>query len=240
MIERAEDSQLAALRAFTLLTALRSHCPGGLILACGLEPRGAALMIAGNIAGACCLAIEERAEVTRATLRSGASDFVVNSVDEALRVLKNEVRQGRPLSVGLTMAVEPALTELLERGVLPEVFTAFDRVHATAVSWAAMEFAAMGTQVVNMDEGAVELGGAMDGPGLLARLLFDRQWGLESFRFESGEELRAFDARLLERLPAGDVRRRWCAGAARFFHRERPYRRVMYLTAKERDAVVGA
>jgi hypothetical protein len=144
MIERAEDSQLAALRAFTLLTALRSHCPGGLILACGLEPRGAALMIAGNIAGACCLAIEERAEVTRATLRSGASDFVVNSVDEALRVLKNEVRQGRPLSVGLTMAVEPALTELLERGVLPEVFTAFDRVHATAVSWAAMEFAAMG------------------------------------------------------------------------------------------------
>jgi hypothetical protein len=41
-------------------------------------------------------------------------------------------------------------------------------------------------------------------------------------------------------LPAGDVRRRWCAGAPPFFHRERPYRRVVYLTAAERDAVAGA
>jgi len=74
--------------------------PGALILAIGLGPRGAAVSTAGNIAGAACLAIDPRPEACRAALLSGACDFIVNTVDEALRILKNQIRQRRPVSVG--------------------------------------------------------------------------------------------------------------------------------------------
>ena len=61
MTEGAWDSQAEALRTFTVLTSLRPSAtdggwPGALILAIGLGPRGAAVSLAGNIAGAACLA----------------------------------------------------------------------------------------------------------------------------------------------------------------------------------------
>ena len=123
MAERAEDFQVElALRAFSVLCALaedlgRKDWAGALMVGCGLGPGGPALALAGNIAGAGCLAIEAQAAVCRAALRSGACDFVVNSVDEALRILKNEIRQRRPVSVGLAMEPNAALKELMERGV---------------------------------------------------------------------------------------------------------------------------
>ncbi len=258
MTERAEDLQLEALRAFTLLSSLRQDWGGALIVACGLGAGGQGLSIAGNIAGAGCLLIDERADVCRAAMRSGACDFIVNTVDEALRVLKNEIRQRRPVSVGLTLGAQAALEELVDRGVLPELFSATGG-DAPVVGAGARAFAAMGAQVVDLDGSLAGVGDAMDGAARLGQLLRERGWGLESAVFASAEELRAFEARLgnqgwilrsaqndsledkvAEVLPAGDVRRRWCAGAARFFHRERPYRRVVYLTAAERDAVGGA
>ena len=124
MAERAEDFQVEVLRAFSVLCALaedlgRTDWAGALMVGCGLGPGGSALALAGKLAGAGCLAIEARAAVCRAALRSVACDFVVNSVDEALRILKNEIRQRRPVSVGLAMEPNAALTELMERGVLP-------------------------------------------------------------------------------------------------------------------------
>jgi urocanate hydratase len=109
MAERASDPQTEALRAFTVLTSLRPATmdggwPGALILAIGLGPRGAAVSTAGNIAGAACLAIDPRPEACRAALLSGACDFIVNTVDEALRILKNQIRQRRPVSVALEAA----------------------------------------------------------------------------------------------------------------------------------------
>jgi hypothetical protein len=53
--------------------------------------------------------------------------------------------------------------------------------------------------------------------------------------------LRSFDLRLQEIIPATDSRRRWGLAAPRFFHRERPHRRLAFLTAAElKDLTSGS
>src|SRR5690348_6449499 len=113
MTGRAEDMQLEALRAFLFLQRLRADWGGSLAISCGLCVAGAAFTIAANLCGAGSLAIEADSNLARAALRSAATDFVVNSVDEALRVLKNEVRKRQPVSVALTMDETTALDQLV-------------------------------------------------------------------------------------------------------------------------------
>jgi len=231
MTERAEDLQLEALRAFTFLSWLRQDWGGVLIVACGLGQGGSALSIAGNVAGAGCLAIDQRAEVCRAAVRSGACDFVVNTVDEALRILKNEIRKRQPVSVALSMDETAALQELLERGVQPELFAAFGE-GAVIAEDAALRFGALGAVVANFGQGS---GIGVDVDARLGE--FTAQRGLSSavLLFHDGEQLRVRDAELLQLIPPDDPRRRWLTAAARFFHRERPHRRVVYLTSAERE-----
>ena len=118
-----DDTQARVLRTYTILNTLRRDWGGALILCCGLGPRGAALALASNIAGAVCLSIEENTDTLKAALRAGACDFVVNTLDEALRTMKNEVRKHQPLSVGLEGDPATLLAELLARGVAPELCT---------------------------------------------------------------------------------------------------------------------
>ena len=58
-----------------------------------------------------------RQEIVATLRRTGFAELA----DEALRVLKNEIRKHRPLSVALDGAVEPAIEEMRERGVLPDL-----------------------------------------------------------------------------------------------------------------------
>ena len=94
---------------------------GRLLLRSGLDPEGLAAMVAATIAGACSLCVEPEAERLRAALRAGLCDFVVTPLDEALRILKNELRRGLPISVGL--AADPASTfiEMIDRGLQPDL-----------------------------------------------------------------------------------------------------------------------
>jgi urocanate hydratase len=246
MTERAEDPQTGALRAFTVLSALRPDWGGALVVCCGLGPGGSALSFAANVAGAGCLAIDARADVCRAALRSGACDFVVNTVDEALRVLKNEVRQRRPVSVGLTLDSTLALDELVDRGVLPELFTVFrsdaDAVVPATATWdrALQAFTFLGTIIADFDQSFSGVEGILDARSRLANFTTERGLTLESFAFDSAEQLRAFDWRLMQLIPATDSRHRWCATAPRIFHRERPHRRVVFLTVEEREQATAA
>ena len=169
-----------------------------------------AVALAGIVAGAACLTIEERAEVCRAAMRVGACDFVVNTVDEALRVLKNEVRQRKPISVGLELGTEDALRELRERGVLPQLF-----VDPSG------RYQALGPE------------GLGDAKGMIA----ERSWKVRSFRFESSAALRAFDVRLQGSIPVEDLRHRWCVSAPRLFARERV--RHVFLTDEEYAGLSG-
>jgi hypothetical protein len=54
-------------------------------------------------------------------MRDGIIDFLVNSLDEALRILKNEIRKQQPVAVGVSVAPEIIVNEMLDRGVLPDL-----------------------------------------------------------------------------------------------------------------------
>ena len=120
--EAPNDSlQLRTLRAFTLLHHLRLTWAGSLILNIGLIDQS--IPLASTIAGAVCLSLEPDPATARQALRTGACDFVVNTLDEALRAMKNQVRQAKPLSVGLQGNQSQILNEILERGVAPQLVT---------------------------------------------------------------------------------------------------------------------
>jgi threonine dehydrogenase-like Zn-dependent dehydrogenase len=185
----AEDFQAEVLRAHMVLSVVRPAWPGALIVSCGLGPRGLALALAANIAGAACLAIDEHPEACRAAMRSGACDFAVNTLDEALRALKNQVRQGKPLSVALELGVGPALDELMERGVQPELFAAFGAagcaVDDEAVERAARIFGERGALLVDFD-GSMRVGvGAMDAAARLDAFARERGLRMGSCVFSS-------------------------------------------------------
>ncbi len=95
---------------------------GGQFLYTGeLNPAASHLIRAANIAGAASLAASASADALRQAQQQGAIDFLVNSLDEALRILKNEIRKRQPVAVGVAIAPETVTHELLERGVLPNL-----------------------------------------------------------------------------------------------------------------------
>lgn len=95
---------------------------GGKLLYAGApDGGGCRLLRAANIAGAASLAASADAAMLRSAMREGAVDFVVNSLDEALRILKNEIRKQQPVAVGVSIAPEMLLREMNERGVQPDL-----------------------------------------------------------------------------------------------------------------------
>ncbi|MGH9594640.1 MAG: hypothetical protein ACRD5L_16235, partial [Bryobacteraceae bacterium] len=95
---------------------------GGKLLFAG-EPDEAAthLLRAANIAGAASLAASADAPTLLRVMREGALDFVVTSLDEALRILKNEIRKKQPVAVGVSLAPAVIAQEMLDRGLQPDL-----------------------------------------------------------------------------------------------------------------------
>jgi hypothetical protein len=95
---------------------------GGKLLYAGeLEPHGRTLLVAGNIAGAASLAATADAAARKQAIRDGVADFLVNSLDEALRILKNEIRKRETVAVCIGAAPAAVEREMQERGVLPDL-----------------------------------------------------------------------------------------------------------------------
>ncbi len=94
---------------------------GKLLYAGALDGDGRALLIAGNIAGAASLAASADPSVQKQAVRDGVVDFLVTSLDEALRILKNEIRKRE--TVAVCVAVDPPAIEreILARGVTPDL-----------------------------------------------------------------------------------------------------------------------
>ena len=204
------DSQLQTLHAYTLLTALRPSWPGSLILSLGLTPEASAIPFAAIIAGAACLAIEQHPQLCRLAMHSGACDFVVNTVDEALRILKNEIRQHKPISIALESNLESALAELRDRGVLPQLFVDLTGSHQP-----------LGLALSDLTAGEA--------------FITAHGWALHSFSHETSASLRLFDAILQGLIPASDPRYPWLKTAPRLFPRDRT--RHAYLTHGELESL---
>ncbi|MFP5229063.1 MAG: hypothetical protein ACLGXA_15710 [Acidobacteriota bacterium] len=97
---------------------------GKLLLRCQLDDDGLATIIAGSAAGAASLSVDADADRLREGLRAGFVDFVVAHLDEALRILKNEVRRARAVSVGLAAEPQPCIDAMLQRGLQPDLLSA--------------------------------------------------------------------------------------------------------------------
>ena len=96
---------------------------GRLIVSGGMGEMGGAQPLAATMAGACFLGVEVDAGRIKKCLRAGYLDFMVNSLDEALRILKNAIRKKENISVGLIGNCADVIPELAERGVLPDILT---------------------------------------------------------------------------------------------------------------------
>lgn len=94
---------------------------GQLVYAGELHSAGCALAVAANIAGAASLAATADVAAQRQAVRDGVIDFLVTSIDEALRILKNEIRKRQSIAVCVRLSPEAAEREMLSRGVLPDL-----------------------------------------------------------------------------------------------------------------------
>lgn len=108
---------------------------GRLIFAGELQPESSgadALVTAANIAGAATLVAAPDSQAQRRAMRDALADFVVNTVEEALRILKNEVRQRRAVSVAVAVSAEYLMEEMVRRGVQPDALPAQDSTVANS------------------------------------------------------------------------------------------------------------
>ncbi len=98
---------------------------GGRLLYAGeLDEDGRALIVAANIAGAASLCATAGQQQQKQAVRDGIVDFLVTSLDEALRILKNEIRKRAPVAVCVATPGAEIEAQMGERGVLPDLWRA--------------------------------------------------------------------------------------------------------------------
>jgi urocanate hydratase len=111
----------------TFAAAARKHfgsdLSGKLVVSGGLGGMGGAQPLAATLNGATFLGIEVDAERIKKRIRSGYCDLCVYDLDEALRIIKNAIRQKQPTSVGLVGNCADIIPELARRGVVPDLLT---------------------------------------------------------------------------------------------------------------------
>src|SRR5216683_3608147 len=106
----------------TFAAAGRKHFGGSLegklIVSGGMGGMGGAQPLAATMNGACFLGVEVDPARIGKRIKTGYCDFMVNTLDEALRILKNAVRKGQGVSVGLVGNCADIVPELAARGVV--------------------------------------------------------------------------------------------------------------------------
>ncbi|MGE3066188.1 MAG: urocanate hydratase [Hyphomicrobiaceae bacterium] len=111
----------------TFVEVGRRHYGGSLagrwILTAGLGGMGGAQPLAAVMAGASMLAVECQPSRIEMRLRTGYLDRQATSLDEALAMIEQSSREGKPTSVGLLGNAADVFPELVRRGVRPDVVT---------------------------------------------------------------------------------------------------------------------
>ena len=111
----------------TFAAAGRKHfggdLAGKLVASGGMGGMGGAQPLAATLNGAAFLGIDVDPERIKRRVKSGYCDVMVNDLDEALRILKNAVREREATSVGLVGNCADVIPELARRGVVPDLLT---------------------------------------------------------------------------------------------------------------------
>ena len=111
----------------TFAAAARRHFGGSLagklVASGGMGGMGGAQPLAATMNGAAFLGIEVDPERIQRRLRTGYCDMMATSLDEALRILREAVRQKKAVSVGLAGNCAEVLPEMARRGIVPDLLT---------------------------------------------------------------------------------------------------------------------
>ncbi|HEY5256103.1 MAG TPA: hypothetical protein VIJ53_15720 [Acidobacteriaceae bacterium] len=225
-----QPNQSAVYRRYLQLQSIRvARLPrdtadglAGLLLTCvGFDLEGAELALATTISGGTFLGIDPFSDHLKTAVRNGACDFMVNTLDESLRVLKNELRKKKALSVGLLGEASAILSAMVERGVQPDLMAdcgASSSGSTSPYQTALMEFIERGAVSVDTHATTVSIGGFVEVVWTAASLA----------------DLRRMDELALGLVPSDDsIRRRWLQHAPGYFHRQRPLQRVLGMRPEE-------
>ncbi|MGB8479246.1 MAG: hypothetical protein WCE63_10430 [Acidobacteriaceae bacterium] len=214
--------QLQAIRAERFPDAAADGLAGLLLTCVGFGLEGAELALATVISGGTFLGIDPSTQHLKSAVRNGACDFMVNTLDESLRVLKNELRKKKALSVGLLGEASAILPAMVERGVQPDLVAdsgASETEAARPYQPALLTFVERGA--VRVDTHATKYSHAT---GFLEVI-----WTAASLA-----NLSRMDELALQQVPADDsLRRQWLQQAPGYFHRQRPLQRVLGMHSEE-------
>jgi len=215
--------QIQTLRLYGELISRRPSYGGRLIFTCGDACSATGLPAAVSIAGGTTLLLDPDTATVKSVFRTGGLDFVVNTLDEAVRVLKNEVRKQTPLSVALTADPAVILAELRERGLQPDL--------EVSIGGTATNLALTTLQLSTAD-------GLIQPTEHALAWLAARDWSETWLPTETTADLRTLDARLISHL-TDDLRRQWLT---RIPHYQRPASnsgRAIWLTPSEQSAIAS-
>lgn len=111
----------------TFMEAGRQHYGGDWsgkwILTAGLGGMGGAQPLAATMAGASCITIECQRSRIEFRQRTRYVDVMAETLDEALALLEQSLREKAPLSIGLLGNAADLLPEMVRRGVRPDLVT---------------------------------------------------------------------------------------------------------------------
>ncbi len=96
---------------------------GKLVLTAGLGEMGGAQPLAVTMNDGVVIAVEVDKRMIDRRLNTGYLDTWTDSLDEALKMAKEAMREGRPLSIGLLANAAEIHPELVRRGIIPDVVT---------------------------------------------------------------------------------------------------------------------
>jgi hypothetical protein len=213
------NPQLQTLRLYAELISRHETLAGTLTLAHGPGCSSTGLPAAVSIAGGTSLLIDPDTAAVKATFRIGGLDFIVNTLDEALRVLKNEIRKHTPLSVALTADPTAVLAEMQDRGVEPDLEVAFefsDEPSGLALTQFRPAIDALTPHAANW--------------------LAARQWSEVWLPTATTADLRTLDAKLLAQLTDAP-RRQWLTRISNYQRISANSGRALWLTPAELAAL---
>jgi urocanate hydratase len=111
----------------TFVEAGRQHFGGSLagrwILTAGLGGMGGAQPLAASMAGASCIVVECDPDRIDFRLRTRYLDQRADSLDQALAIVEQAHRRGRPVSVGLLGNAAEIFPDIVRRGIKPDMVT---------------------------------------------------------------------------------------------------------------------
>ena len=119
------ESEVAAIcRLYTALSVQfdgEFGLGGKLIFAGELDEQSRRLVRAANIAGATSLSATVDVATQKQAIRDGVVDFLVTSLDEAARILKNEIRKRQPVAVCVSANPDAVAAEIARTRHRPDL-----------------------------------------------------------------------------------------------------------------------